>query len=545
MGTIAGGVNAAACAAAGRPVLVHSFDEWRAAARELLAHKVAPHVVQWIAHKDGGDLFAGLAAPPTAPDTGGDAGLHGNGGLHRDAGAGNDQGNGPDTDAPAHAGTGSDASGKQETEPEAMDDDEPGADSGALVRIPRQLMEMLQSAACCRVPNRWAFLYLVLWRWQHGERDVMSAADVDGARLHAMVKAVKREEHDMRAYIRFRERRADAGPPRFVAWFEPAHDVLPQVARHFASRMGRVTWMIATPDASVMWDGTTLHSTGPLMRGPEDIDDAGEALWLTYYRSIFNPARLNAELMHGHIPARLWKNLPEGAAVPAMVSQAVAGARQVGQTRSVGQRGGTAIPITPAKARPGRQAPSVLDQCRRCALWEHATQAVGGVGPARARIMLVGEQPGDQEDLAGLPFVGQAGQLLDRAMHEAQLERKRLYLTNAVKHFKWEPRGKRRLHKTPAQREVEACAYWLDSEIAQVQPRVIVAMGSTALKAVTGNPHATLKEVLGQPFQQQERWIVAIYHPSYVLRVPGEDAKAQAFALMVEGLRAARTLANG
>jgi uracil-DNA glycosylase len=349
----------------------------------------------------------------------------------------------------------------------------------------------------------------------------------------------------MHAYIRFRERRADAGPPRFVAWFEPAHDVLPQVARHFASRMGRVTWMIATPDASVMWDGATLHSTGPLMRGPEDIDDAGEALWLTYYRSIFNPARLNAELMHGHIPTRFWKHLPEGAAVPDMVSQAAAGARRVGQTRSVGQRGGTSIPIAPDKAQPERQAPSTLDQCRRCALWEHATQAVGGVGPAKARIMLVGEQPGDQEDLAGLPFVGPAGQLLDRAMHEAQLERQRIYLTNAVKHFKWEPRGKRRLHKTPAQREVEACAYWLDSEIAQVKPRVIVAMGSTALKAVTGNPHATLKDVLGQPFQHQERWIVAVYHPSYVLRVPGEDAKAQAFAVMVEGMREARRLAGG
>ena len=420
---------------------------------------------------------------------------------------------------------------------------------------------MLQTAACCRVPNRWAFLYLVLWRWQQGEHDVMSAADVDGARLHGMVKAVRREEHDMHAYIRFRERREDAGPPRFVAWFEPSHDVLPQVARHFASRMGRVTWMIATPEASVMWDGVTLHSTGPLMRGPEDIDDAGEALWLTYYRSIFNPARLNADLMHGHIPSRFWKNLPEGAVVPDMVSQASVGARRVGQTRSVGQRSGTSIPITPEKAQPERDAPSTLDQCRRCDLWKNATQAVPGVGPSalggthagmhagaaaqskQARIMLVGEQPGDQEDLAGLPFVGPAGNLLDRAMREAQVERQAIYLTNAVKHFKWEPRGKRRIHKTPAQREIEACSYWLDSEIEEVAPKVIVALGSTALKAVTGDAHATLKDVLGKPFMHGDQWIVVVYHPSYILRVPGEDAKAEAFAVMVEGLRAARQLA--
>ncbi|MCE3607226.1 UdgX family uracil-DNA binding protein [Massilia sp. P8910] len=487
MGAIAGGVSAAASAAAGRPVLVHSFEQWRHAARDLLAHKVPPHAVQWISHKDDGDLFS----------------------------------------------QGAQAQASSAVQP----------DSKSTMRISRQLMDMLQSAACCRVPNRWAFLYLVLWRWQQGEKEVLSAADEDGARLHTMVKAVHREEHDMHAYIRFRERREDAGPPRFVAWFEPAHDVLPQVARHFASRMGKVTWMIATPEASVLWDGATLHSTGPLMRGPEDIDDAGEALWLTYYRSIFNPARLNADLMRGHIPRRFWKNLPEGALVPGMVSQAAAGARRVGQTYSVGQRGGTVIPISADKAQPQRAAPSTLDQCRRCELWQNATQAVGGVGPLDARIMLVGEQPGDQEDLAGLPFVGPAGQLLDRAMDKAELDRRTIYLTNAVKHFKWEPRGKRRMHKTPAQREIDACSYWLGSELEQVRPEVVVALGSTALKAVTGNPHATLKEVLGKPFMHEGRWVVVVYHPSYILRVPGEDMKAQAFAVMVDGFRRARELA--
>jgi DNA polymerase len=487
-------------------VLVHSFDEWREAARDLLMHGVAPHAVSWISRHDGGDLFAGMAPDADAADEADEA---------------------DEAGEACHGG----------------DPIAPVAMAPSLVRIPRQMMEMLQTAACYRAPNRWAFLYLVLWRWQQGEKDVLSAADEDGARLHSMVKSVHREEHDMHAYIRFRERREEAGPPRFVAWFEPSHDVLPQVARHFASRMGRVTWMIATPQASVMWDGSTLHSTGPLMRGPEEIDDAGEALWLTYYRSIFNPARLNAELMHGHIPGRFWKNLPEGNIVPEMVSSAAAGARKVGQTSSVGQRAGTVIPVTPEQAQPERQAPSTLDQCRRCPLWEHATQAVAGEGPARAKIMLVGEQPGDQEDLAGQPFVGPAGQLLDRVMDQAALERRKVYLTNAVKHFKWEPRGKRRLHKTPAQREVDACAYWLDGEIASVKPKVIVAMGSTALKAVTGNPHALLKDVLGRPFVHDGRWVVVIYHPSFALRVPDQEAKAQAITVMVDGLREAQRLA--
>lgn len=180
-----------------------------------------------------------------------------------------------------------------------------------------------------------------------------------------------------------------------------------------------------------------------------------------------------------------------------------------------------------------------LEQCRRCDLWRHATQAVGGAGPAHAPMMVVGEQPGDQEDLAGLPFVGPAGRLLDALFLAAGVDRAAVYVTNAVKHFKWEPRGKRRLHKTPAQQEVDACRYWLDAELARVRPRVVVALGSTALKAVTGNPHATLRQAMGQPVRHQGRWIVAVYHPSFALRVPGEQAKRDARAQMVAGLREA------
>ena len=156
--------------------------------------------------------------------------------------------------------------------------------------------------------------------------------------------------------------------------------------------------------------------------------------------------------------------------------------------------------------------------------------------------MLVGEQPGDQEDRAGAPFVGPAGQLLERALGEAGIARRAIYLTNAVKHFKWTPRGKRRLHKTPAQREVEACGHWLAQELAQVRPEVVVALGATALKAVLGDGAATLKESLCKPIRHDGRWVVAVYHPAYVLRVPDEDAKAQALAVMVQGLHLATRL---
>jgi DNA polymerase len=403
-------------------------------------------------------------------------------------------------------------------------------------------MDMLAAAACCRMPDRWAFLYRVVWRWQQGEHAVQSALDADGARLHAMVKAVHREEHDMHANIRFRERPAEAGPPRFVAWFEPRHDVLPQVAQHFVSRMGAISWMIATPGASVLWDGATLHNCGPLMDSAAALDDAGEAPWLTYYRSVFNPARVNAPLLYSHIPARLWKGLPGGALVPRMASQAAPGARRSSQAQAAGRKVGSTIPIAPEDAQPEGQQPSLLSECRRCELWQHATQAVGGEGPKRAKIMLVGEQPGDQEDLAGQPFVGPAGKLLDRVCEAAGVDRRTVYLTNAVKHFKWEPRGKRRLHKTPAQREIEACNYWLDKELASVKPSVIVALGTTALKSVLGTSHVTLKDTLGRPLRHEGRWVVTIYHPSYALRVPDEAARHEAFKVMVDGLKLAQEL---
>ncbi len=519
-------MSAAASGGAVQPPPVHTFAAWREAARELLLQGVPPEAVNWAAPDT--DLFSSAPAPG-AP-------AH-NAGLPLTGPAPLPESTLPQPPLPPQAG------GMPESPPPgSLQPSTPPARPAQALQLPRSLMDMLQAAACYRAPDRWAFLYRVVWRWAQGDHAVQSAADADGARLHAMVKAVHREEHDMHAYIRFRERPAELGPPRFVAWFEPRHDVLPQVAQHFVSRMGKVSWMIATPDASVLWDGATLHNCGPLVDSAADLVDTGEALWLTYYRSIFNPARVNAPLLYSHIPARFWKGLPEGALVPQLVSQAALGARRSGQAQAVARKPGATIPIAPDDAQPERQQPSTLEDCRRCALWQHATQAVGGEGPKRAKIMLVGEQPGDQEDLAGHPFVGPAGVLLDKVCEAAGVDRGKLYVTNAVKHFKWEPRGKRRLHKTPAQREIEACEYWLDKELAQVRPQVIVALGTTALKSVLGTSHVTLKEHMGQALRHEGRWVVTVYHPSYVLRVPDAAAKKAAFAAMVEGMKMAHSL---
>ena len=468
-----------------RRAFAASFADWRRAARTLLAQGVAPHEVDWAMHGEA-DLFGDDTSASAIPDL-----------------------------APS-----------------------------ATLRVSSGLMSLLEAAACFRAPDRWALLYRILWRSQQGDATAMSAADVDGARLHAMAKAVKREAHKMHAFVRFRERDPAAGDPRFIAWFEPAHDVLANAAGHFAKRMGRASWLIVTPDGTAASDGETVRF-GPAPEGRPaevDIDDHGEALWLTYYRSIYNPSRLNSSAMEMHMPVRYWKNLPEGRLIPGLISAASAGARRTGQAQGVGVRQGTQVRVEAAQAMPPRALPSALSQCRNCELWRNATQAVAGVGPVTAALMLVGEQPGDQEDLTGVPFTGPAGKVLDRALLDAGIDRKAAYLTNAVKHFKWEPRGKRRIHKTPAQREVDACNPWLKQELAAVAPVVVVALGSTALRSLTGRRDLSLTSVQGQVLEIDGRRIVPTWHPSYVLRLPGKQEQDAAFGEMLAALLVAKKL---
>ena len=183
-----------------------------------------------------------------------------------------------------------------------------------------------------------------------------------------------------------------------------------------------------------------------------------------------------------------------------------------------------------------------IQACRRCDLWAHATRAVAGEGPAHAPMMLVGEQPGDQEDIAGRPFVGPAGAVLDRALEAAGIDRRTAYVTNAVKHFKNEPRGRRRLHKTPNRGEITACRWWLVQERRRLRPRVIVSMGGTAVLAVFGKPIPILKN-RGQTFQleDQAQGFITV-HPSSLLRMPEEADREAAFTAFVSDLRGARAL---
>ena len=188
---------------------------------------------------------------------------------------------------------------------------------------------------------------------------------------------------------------------------------------------------------------------------------------------------------------------------------------------------------------------AALDDCRRCELWEHATQGVPGEGTAGARLMLVGEQPGDEEDVQGRPFVGPAGRLLRTLLDEAGIPVERVYMTNAVKHFYFAPRGKRRIHKTPLQRHIAACHVWLEGELARERPAVIVTLGATALGAVHGKRIAIAEARARKLENAQGTVIVATYHPSAILRAPDHDAREKLRATLVADLRrAAQTIAK-
>jgi DNA polymerase len=196
-------------------------------------------------------------------------------------------------------------------------------------------------------------------------------------------------------------------------------------------------------------------------------------------------------------------------------------------------------------AKPLKQLREEARACQDCPLWANATQTVFGAGDPHARVMLVGEQPGDEEDKKGLPFVGPAGRLLDRALEAAGVEREHLYVTNAVKHFKWQLRGKRRLHKTPAQREVDACHQWLEGEIRTVKPRVIVALGSTAAKAIIGKDFKVSVE-RGQFVESPlAPHVFATLHPSALLRLREEQEKEAAFAQLVKDLKLIKKALGG
>ncbi len=417
----------------------------------------------------------------------------------------------------------------------------PLPDGATVPNVPRDFVELAATCLCHRDPQRLPLLYRLLWRIAHGERTVLSnPADADVLRLMALAQAVRRDTHKMKAFVRFRE--VPGETDAFIAWFEPDHNIVDRVAPFFARRFAGMRWAILTPARSVRWDGSALSFGDGGSRRDAPAEDARETLWQTYYASIFNPARLNTRMMQQEMPARYWKHLPEAHLLPGLVRDAAGRVQEMhDRPAQAPQRRIPARPNDATDAAADNGSLQALRQqaavCRQCPLWEASTQTVFGEGRADARIMLVGEQPGDVEDLSGRPFAGPAGKLLDRALQELGIERSALYLTNAVKHFHHERRGKLRLHKRPESRHVHACRPWLQGEIARVKPQVIVCLGATAASSVFGHDFNLTRD--------RGRWLTledgtrgyATVHPAWVLRQKDETRREDAYRLFRDDLR--------
>ena len=465
------------------------FDAWRDAARALAADEVPPDDVVWQVGDAPADLFAGQAvahAPPAA---------------------------------------------------------QPG------FSVPRPFIDLARDVVLAGDPERFSLLYTLLARLRREPKLMEDRADPLVRKLETIAKGVRRDIHKMRAFLRFREVEDPSsgtgagGGSRYVAWFEPEHHIVRANASFFVNRFASMRWSILTPEVSLHWDGKALSEGPGATKADAPDGDPIEEVWKTYYASIFNPARVKVGAMLKEMPRKYWKNMPETALVPQLIAGAQG--REAGMIKASRESG----MIETARVSVGGNSQlaweALRDEaaaCTRCHLYKHATQTVFGEGPVDAPLMFVGEQPGDQEDLAGHPFVGPAGQVFNCALATAAIDRSRVYVTNAVKHFKFEQRGKRRIHSKPGAGEVEACRWWIEQEQLLVKPQVSVALGATAARSLFDRV-VTIGRERGQPLQLPDggRALITV-HPSYLLRLQDKAQAEDEFGRFVEDLKLANSL---
>jgi probable DNA metabolism protein len=386
-------------------------------------------------------------------------------------------------------------------------------DPDGSFHVPRSLISLASLAIQARDADRFGLLYSLVWRVNAGEKLLNDDTDPDLAVVRRMALAVRADAHRMRTNIRFMAIPED-GQTRFLGWYEPAHFVLPANAQLMVRRFHGRAQSIVTPDGAAHWDRSTLlFGTG--LRHAED-DEALQAWWEIHREMLLEQATSEVSVPEAESLDEAPRSPDRPAIGPVVLRRTAA----------------------PTLLRSARDAGT----CRRCPLYEAATQSVFGEGPADAEVMFVGEQPGDQEDVIGRPFVGPAGQLMDRAMEEAGIDRRTVYVTNAVKHFKFTPRGKRRIHQTPEVPEIRACGFWLNVEREHVRPRLLVLMGASAARAVLDRA-VTIRRERGRPIQTPDGQALFItVHPSYLLRQPDAAAKAREYEAFVRDLKAIRDL---
>jgi DNA polymerase len=398
---------------------------------------------------------------------------------------------------------------------------EPPPEASGSFSLPRSLVSLASVAIQAREPERFGLLYSLVWRAHAGEKLLEDDGDPDVALARRLALSVRAEAHRMRTNIRFLpvgdpmgDPIGDGGSTRYLGWYVPAHFVLEANAQLIARRFPDQVFSIITPDGAAHRDGSALLF-GSGLKHIED-DDALQAWWERHGRQLLEQAEPGTSIPEAEDLDEAPRPLDRPALGPVVLKLAP----------------------DPVLVRAGKDAAN----CHRCPLYEPATQVVFGEGPAGATVLFVGEQPGDQEDVIGRPFVGPAGQLMDRALEEAGIDRRTVYVSNAVKHFKFTLRGRRRLHQTPDVSEIQACNVWLTIEREHLRPRLMVLMGASAARAIMGRA-VTISRERGRPMRMADGQTAFVtVHPSYLLRIPDAAAKAREYEAFVRDLRSIKAI---
>lgn len=470
------------------------FDGWRTAARSLLAQGIAPEAVDWRVSDTSPGLF----------DTPEFVSLH---------------------------------------------------IPGRAFSVSRDFIQLCKTAILYRDPMRFGLLYRLLWRLQEVPELLQMSFDPDVIKARQMAQAVRRDLHKMKAFVRFREIKMQDQEPHFVAWFEPNHHIVKASAAFFSGRFTNMRWSILTPEICMHWDSHQLHYSQGASKADAPAEDADEVLWQSYYRSIFNPARLKVSAMLSEMPKKYWRNLPEAALIADLIANAdqrkhtMIAAAATEPTRKI-------VKYLPDKEEDRRRAEAVGAQAALYRLNEqmlahgafelaaYATQAVMGSGAVPSSILLLGEQPGEHDDLAGQPLTGPAGTLLDKALNAAGVGRSNVYVTNVLKYYAFRLQGTRRVARAPEEREIQAYLPWLRAEIAIVEPTVIIALGPVAARALTGRA-MDMEAHRGKRLSLTDgRQVVVTYDPAMILRIADQTTKQLRYAQLVNDLALAAKVAT-
>jgi uracil-DNA glycosylase len=417
----------------------------------------------------------------------------------------------------------------------------PPAVASKTFTVPKTFMAYAERIACHRHLDRFDKLYRALWRITHGEKHLMEIkSDPLVHELYIYYKAVRRDVHKMKAFVRFKLHKEE-DEEFYLAWYKPDHNIMRLAAPFFQRRFSVMKWTIMTPGETASWDGEELIFSAGVPNNINNVEDQLETLWCTYYSAIFNPARIKIKAMKNEMPIRFWHNLPEAAMIPAILDQAPARVAKMMREQE-GSR------VSAKDYFPQQMTLSALEQaaksCEGCPIYQCARQTVFGKGNSKASLMLVGEQPGLQEDIEGEPFVGPAGKVLREELKTLAVNPRDLYLTNAVKHFKNIKENGRQLHRSPGIKEVNACKPWLSAEIQMVKPKVILCLGVIPAKALI-NPgfKMTTQHGTWQTLPDSNTVIAATYHPAALLRAPDEQMKETMFKAFRQDLARALELA--